>query len=167
MPHKPVSTTQTQMPLGMPSSTDDVNCFGVLVCFHNIQVFSPVLASLTWPQNQSYRWSMNKGPLTDLQGMSIKLECHVLSVTHSHAVLTPRWWDMTCKFVHSRMDISNICFPIKLHYSLIKGHIFFSVEQNPDLSWNNTDGTVLEPRTSLVSLDIKNTMSLQRKRTRC
>lgn len=110
----------------MPSCTDDVYCFGVKLYLFVFITFRslPLCLPRSHGLRTSYRWSMNKGPLTDLQGMSIKLECHVLSVTHSHAVLTPRWWDMTCKFVHSRMDISNICFPIKLHYSLIKGHIF-------------------------------------------
>lgn len=69
----------------------DMNCLSVklyLFVFTTALVFNPVLDSLTQPQNQSYRWGTNKVPLTDLQAMSIKLEHHVLSVIHSHAVLT-------------------------------------------------------------------------------
>lgn len=76
----------------MTSCTDDVNRFSVklyLFVVITTQVSNPVLDLLTCPQNQSYRLVMNKGPLTDLQAMSIKLERHVLSVIHSHAVLTP------------------------------------------------------------------------------
>ncbi len=76
----------------MASCKDDVSRLSVKLClfvFITSQVFNPVLELLTWPQNQSYRWGMNKGPLTDLQAMSIKLEHHVLSVIPSHAVLTP------------------------------------------------------------------------------
>lgn len=76
----------------MASCVDDVNCLSLklyLFVFITTRVFNPALDSLTWPQNQSYRWGMNKVPLTDLQAMSIKLERHVLSVIHSHAVLTP------------------------------------------------------------------------------
>lgn len=32
----------------------------------------------------------NKAPLTDLRAMSIKLDCHVLFVMHSHAATTAR-----------------------------------------------------------------------------
>lgn len=85
-----------------------------LFVFITARVFNPVLDSLTSLQNQSYRWGMNKAPLPDLQAMSIKLEHHVLCVIHSHAASTPHWCHITFKFVHSRTNISHICFSIKL-----------------------------------------------------
>lgn len=81
--------------LPIRTAPDDVKflwCQIVRVCFHNRPGYlNPVPASPAWPQSQSNRWEQGKkAPLTDLRAMSIKLDCHVLSVMHSHAAPTPR-----------------------------------------------------------------------------
>lgn len=91
-----VTMPQKHVAASRPKSPNDAKSLGVKLCS---SVFTTgrgcffLTLSLLRPHGLGTRvmgGDRSKAPLSDLQAMSIKLECHVLSVMHSHAVLTPR-----------------------------------------------------------------------------